>query len=185
MHFNSRSNPLSWSISTKSLWLCVTVLLVLWSYLTNSGRERSLQARYLCTILEVTLNLLTHLAFSILRTKHLILNNLDGAGLFCGVVRHLLERGPNCPKVLVATHFHDVFREDLLDPVTVPVSFCHMQVMFTSSDGSVLGSKNNNSTTDGEDSNIDVRKVTVGEKITYLYRLVIMLWSQSSLFDRL
>ncbi|KAJ6559109.1 DNA mismatch repair protein MutS [Mycena vulgaris] len=63
---------------------------------------------------------------------------LDGAGLFCGVLKHLLNRGPNCPKVLAATHFHDVFREDLLDPDAVPITFLHMQVMFTSSSGHVL-----------------------------------------------
>ncbi|KAJ7644219.1 DNA mismatch repair protein MutS [Roridomyces roridus] len=47
----------------------------------------------------------------------------DGAGLFCGV--------------LAATHFHDVFREDLLDP-DAPITFVHMQVMFSSSSGNVL-----------------------------------------------
>ncbi|KAJ7610685.1 DNA mismatch repair protein MutS [Mycena rosella] len=51
---------------------------------------------------------------------------------------HLLNRGPNCPKVLAATHFHDVFKEDLLDPDAVPITFLHMQVMFTSSSGHIL-----------------------------------------------
>ncbi|KAJ7175937.1 muts domain V-domain-containing protein [Mycena filopes] len=86
-----------------------------------------------------------------------------GAGLFCGVLKHLLNRGPNCPKVLAATHFHDVFREDLLDPDSVPITFLHMQVMFTSSTGQLLDS----ASTTGHDAQ-GVRK---GEKITYLYRV--------------
>jgi hypothetical protein len=32
--------------------------------------------------------------------------SVDGTGLFCGVVKHLLGRGVGCPKVLIATHFH-------------------------------------------------------------------------------
>ncbi|KAF8194135.1 hypothetical protein BJ912DRAFT_924219 [Pholiota molesta] len=55
--------------------------------------------------------------------------------------------GSECPKVLVATHFHDVFNEELFDPENIPVSFRHMQVMFTSS------------------------TVRAAEKITYLYRV--------------
>ncbi|KAJ6508696.1 muts domain V-domain-containing protein [Mycena sanguinolenta] len=84
-----------------------------------------------------------------------------GAGLFCGVLKHLINRGPNCPKVLAATHFHDVFREELLDPDTIPLTFLHMQVMFTSSSGQILDGANAESTH-------DLKK---GEKITYLYRV--------------
>ncbi|KAF9013228.1 muts domain V-domain-containing protein [Cyathus striatus] len=84
----------------------------------------------------------------------------DGAGLFCGVLQHLLSRGTECPKVLVATHFHDVFNEELLDPEKVPISFRHMQVLFTASDGALLG----------EDGGGE-RKARANEKITYLYRV--------------
>ncbi|KAJ7505221.1 muts domain V-domain-containing protein [Mycena galericulata] len=102
----------------------------------------------------------------------------DGAGLFCGVLKHLLNRGPDCPKVLAATHFHDVFREDLLDPDAVPITFLHMQVMFTSSSGQVLDAHSPHrfvkptldSTAASQDSQGD-RKVGPGEKITYLYRV--------------
>jgi len=103
---------------------------------------------------------------------------LDGAGLFCGVLKHLLNRGPNCPKVLAATHFHDVFREDLLDPDAVPITFLHMQVMFTSPSGQILDatsphylvkptldSASVSNATQGQDN---TRR---GEKITYLYRV--------------
>ncbi|KAJ7016657.1 DNA mismatch repair protein MutS [Mycena alexandri] len=100
-----------------------------------------------------------------------------GAGLFCGVLKHLLNRGPNCPKVLAATHFHDVFREDLLDPDAVPITFLHMQVMFTSSTGQLLDSNSphhlvkptlNSASTTCQDAALGVKK---GEKITYLYRV--------------
>ncbi|KAJ7147040.1 DNA mismatch repair protein MutS [Mycena crocata] len=90
---------------------------------------------------------------------------------------HLLNRGPDCPKVLVATHFHDVFREDLLDPDAVPITFLHMQVMFTSSSGHVLDGNSPHrlvkptlSPTASQDTQGD-RKIGPGEKITYLYRV--------------
>jgi DNA mismatch repair protein MSH5 len=97
----------------------------------------------------------------------------DGAGLLCGVLKHFLQRGVNCPKVLVATHFHDLFREDLLDPETSPISFRHMQVMFSSSNGTVIHNLLDTSELDdvSQDRNgPGERKVGVGEKITYLYR---------------
>ncbi|KAF9554712.1 hypothetical protein CPC08DRAFT_744416 [Agrocybe pediades] len=103
-----------------------------------------------------------------------------GAGIFCGVLRHLLNRGVNCPKVLIATHFHDLFNEDLLDPQAVPVSFRHMQVMFTSSTGAELESSALHNTHAGRDTSPtsvsrdeDMNSVRVGptEKITYLYRV--------------
>ncbi|KAF8957258.1 hypothetical protein BDZ97DRAFT_2079293 [Flammula alnicola] len=102
----------------------------------------------------------------------------DGAGLFCGVLRHLLNRGSNCPKVLVATHFHDVFNEELLDPENIPVSFRHMQVMFTSSAGAIVesGSLDPSSaariTSPATDAVEDhITKLGPTEKITYLYRV--------------
>ncbi|RDB18026.1 MutS 5 [Hypsizygus marmoreus] len=99
----------------------------------------------------------------------------DGAGLFCGVLKHLLQRGSDCPKVLVATHFHDVFRDDILDAHTVPISFCHMQVMFTSIDGSVIEANQSTDTSESDETAQawpgTVRRVGAGEKITYLYRV--------------
>ncbi|KIK07942.1 hypothetical protein K443DRAFT_128726 [Laccaria amethystina LaAM-08-1] len=92
----------------------------------------------------------------------------DGAGLFCGVLQHLLNRGDRCPKVLVATHFHDVFNSDILDPSRAPISFRHMQVMFTSSCGLILDSDTHASSTTNEDR---AHKLGPGEKITYLYRV--------------
>ncbi|KAJ7212032.1 muts domain V-domain-containing protein [Mycena pura] len=86
--------------------------------------------------------------------------SFDGAGLFCGIIKQFLNRGPNCPKVLAATHFHEVFKEGLLDPEAHPITFLHMEVLFTSPDGQVLEA--------GQGEGAHAHR---GEKITYLYRV--------------
>jgi DNA mismatch repair protein MSH5 len=152
------------------------------------GRERSPQARtvFLVTLAAVFKELISwSLALRSCRLRNLPISSalnyllsaastaLDGAGLLCGVLKHFLQRGINCPKVLVATHFHDLFREDLLDPDISPISFRHMQVMFTSSNGTVLDSHMDTSELDEVSQNrhcLGERKVGAGEKITYLYR---------------
>jgi DNA mismatch repair protein MSH5 len=68
-----------------------------------------------------------------------IISHSDGAGLFCGVLMHLLARGADCPKVIAATHFHDAFQNGLSKAQSDPIAFRHMQIMFTSSMGSMLG----------------------------------------------
>ncbi|KIO27058.1 hypothetical protein M407DRAFT_73753 [Tulasnella calospora MUT 4182] len=52
----------------------------------------------------------------------------DGAGLLCGVLRYFLSRSYECPMVLVATHFHELFRNNFL-PSYLPAKFSHMQVI--------------------------------------------------------
>lgn len=80
----------------------------------------------------------------------------------------MLSRGPDCPKVLAATHFHELFRDDIMDITDLPITFTHMQVIITSSRGEVL------SHDDVEDDSVDnspsVTRVNPGERITYLYR---------------
>ena len=108
----------------------------------------------------------------------LTLLDTDGAGLFCGVLQHLLKRGSNCPKVLIATHFHDVFNEELLDPEQIPVSFRHMQVMFTTSAGAIVESDSHDTSAISASPSISIAtcddlkptKIGPAEKITYLYR---------------
>lgn len=51
----------------------------------------------------------------------------DGAGLAAGVFEHLLARGPDCPKVLGATHFHEIFESGFLPP-SPSLGFAHMEV---------------------------------------------------------
>ncbi|EJD50894.1 hypothetical protein AURDEDRAFT_135210 [Auricularia subglabra TFB-10046 SS5] len=58
----------------------------------------------------------------------------DGAGLLVGVLRHLLARGADCPKVLATTHFRDVFRADIV-PRTLPLALAHMRIMLVQQQG--------------------------------------------------
>lgn len=51
----------------------------------------------------------------------------DGAGLAAGVLQHLLELGPECPKVLAATHFHELFELGLFEDEP-NVAHAHMEV---------------------------------------------------------
>ncbi|KAK3708862.1 hypothetical protein LTR37_011192 [Vermiconidia calcicola] len=68
----------------------------------------------------------------------------DGAGLAAGVFEHLLQRGRDCPKVLGATHFHEIFESGFLQP-RPSLSFAHMEVK------------------------VDARASEVDDQITYLY----------------
>ena len=43
-----------------------------------------------------------------------MIDNLDGAGLACGVFEYFLGLGDNRPKVLGATHFHEIFENGFL-----------------------------------------------------------------------
>ncbi|KAI0947282.1 hypothetical protein AcV7_009742 [Taiwanofungus camphoratus] len=103
----------------------------------------------------------------------------DGAGLFCGVLKHLANRGSTCPKVLVATHFHDVFSDDLLCPRSLPITFAHMQVLLATSRGDVLATSDTTGETGclGSDAGEDEegeeagRQISPGERITYLYKV--------------
>lgn len=51
----------------------------------------------------------------------------DGAGLAAGVLQHLLELGSNCPKVLAATHFHEIFELGLFED-EAGLAMLHMEV---------------------------------------------------------
>lgn len=92
------------------------------------------------------------------------------------MLKELLDRGADCPKVLAATHFHEIFTADLFDSYSVPVTFLHMQVMFTTSDGdgSVSGARRGIEQAQRweEDDDDDVMSVRPGESITYLFRYV-------------
>ena len=92
-------------------------------------------------------------------------SSTDGAGLFAGVLKHLLARGSDCPKVITTTHFHELFSTGgALDPQNeLPITFVHMEIMFATRSGEII---------DGASSTT----ITKGENITYLYRLVFVLW---------
>ncbi|KUL91366.1 hypothetical protein ZTR_01674 [Talaromyces verruculosus] len=51
----------------------------------------------------------------------------DGAGLACGIFEYLLSLGDERPKVLAATHFHEIFENGFL-PERQSLAFGHMEV---------------------------------------------------------
>lgn len=69
----------------------------------------------------------------------------DGAGLAAGVFEHFLQLGPECPKVIGATHFHEIFENGFLQ-LRSTLRFAHMEV------------------------NVDGEASQVEDQITYLYK---------------
>lgn len=51
----------------------------------------------------------------------------DGAGLACGAFEHFLDLRKNTPKVLGATHFHEIFENGFLGP-RPSLKFGHMEI---------------------------------------------------------
>jgi DNA mismatch repair protein MSH5 len=95
----------------------------------------------------------------------------DGAGLFCGIIKHLLNRGEECPIVFAATHFHEVLNEEMLSPTQVPISFVHMAVLFTTGDGDILSDHNSSmlGSRNSQDYNTELKP---GDGVTYLFKYV-------------
>ncbi|KAI0845599.1 muts domain V-domain-containing protein [Daldinia vernicosa] len=54
-------------------------------------------------------------------------NSLDGAGLVTAVLDHFTSLGPERPKVLAATHFHEIFEGQFLVE-TPELAFAHMEI---------------------------------------------------------
>ncbi|PAV17141.1 dna mismatch repair msh5 [Pyrrhoderma noxium] len=111
-------------------------------------------------------------SFAILLTDFncCIIVPLDGSGLFCGVLRSFLARGYDCPKILSATHFHDVFQADLLDP-SLPISFLHMQILLPCLPDQDTEEENFTRDTEDDSEITQIRFFAKGETITYLYRV--------------
>ncbi|KAJ4380862.1 hypothetical protein N0V86_004224 [Didymella sp. IMI 355093] len=72
-------------------------------------------------------------------------NASDGAGLACAVIEYLLSLGSERPKVIGATHFHEIFEMGLLR-LRPALSFGHLEVK------------------------VDAGKSQVDDQITYLYK---------------
>lgn len=73
-------------------------------------------------------------------------SSIDGAGLACGLFEYLLSLGDERPKVLAATHFHEIFEEGLMTP-RPELQLGHMEVQ------------------------VDTSTRRIEEQITYLYKL--------------
>ena len=54
---------------------------------------------------------------------------LDGAGLFVGLIKHLVTRGADLPKTLLATHFHEIFVNKGFLKKTLPIGLAHMELI--------------------------------------------------------
>jgi DNA mismatch repair protein MSH5 len=74
-------------------------------------------------------------------------NSSDGAGLACGVFEYFLSLGIERPKVLAATHFHEIFESGQFDE-RPEIAFGHMEVR------------------------VDAETEVVEDQITYLYNFV-------------
>lgn len=83
---------------------------------------------------------------------------LDGAGLACGIFEYLLSLGDERPKVLAATHFHEIFENGFL-PERQSLVFGHMEVR------------------------VDEELANSKEQVTYLYKSVDSNVSQKRLLD--
>ncbi|KAI1373621.1 muts domain V-domain-containing protein [Hypoxylon crocopeplum] len=73
-------------------------------------------------------------------------NSLDGAGLVTAVLDHFTSLGPEKPKVLAATHFHEIFESQFLVE-TPELAFGHMDVR------------------------LDLDAPTMEDQVTYLFQL--------------
>ncbi|KAI5203627.1 hypothetical protein E4T39_04014 [Aureobasidium subglaciale] len=94
--------------------------------------------------ISVALNLATNRSLLIIDEFGKGTDSHDGAGLAAGVFNHLLERGDQCPKVIGATHFHEIFESGFLLPHE-RLAFGHFEVR------------------------VDPQSQQISEQLTYLY----------------
>lgn len=73
-------------------------------------------------------------------------NTMDGAGLVTALLDHFLHLEEDSPKVLVATHFHEIFEQKFL-PESPKLFFAHMDV------------------------HVDLEAENMENQVTYLFRL--------------
>lgn len=99
-----------------------------------------------------TTSLSTHRSLLILDEFGKGTNATDGAGLACGVLEYFLQLGPQRPKVLAATHFHEIFENGHL-AARPELAFGHMQVHLDTDVG-------------------DAQALAQRDRVTYLYNFV-------------
>ncbi|KAH8675857.1 muts domain V [Xylariales sp. PMI_506] len=73
-------------------------------------------------------------------------NNVDGAGLMAALLLHFADLGTERPKLLAATHFHELFESKFI-PESPNLSFAHMEVR------------------------VDIDAPSAEDQVTYLYQL--------------
>ncbi|CAE6341580.1 unnamed protein product [Rhizoctonia solani] len=101
---------------------------------TKEGVSK-LQSAFMIDLAQVSLALRNCTARSLIILDEFGKGSLstDGAGLFAGVIKQLLSRGDECPKVFASTHFHELFTRGVISP-ELPISYAYMKVLL---DGNV------------------------------------------------
>ncbi|KXS95611.1 hypothetical protein AC578_10391 [Pseudocercospora eumusae] len=83
----------------------------------------------------IALNLATRRSLVIIDEFGKGTDSNDGAGLAAGVFEHFLQQHPHCPKVLGATHFHEIFESGFLAPRPgLGLAFAHMEIQLETSE---------------------------------------------------
>jgi DNA mismatch repair protein MSH5 len=115
---------------------------------TRESVSRS-QSAFMIDLQQVALSmaLATHRSLVVIDEFGNGTNTIDGAALACGVFEYFLNLGVHRPKILGATHFHEIFENGFL-PARPELSFGHMAVR------------------------VDANAELVEDQITYLYNFV-------------
>ncbi|KAL8701409.1 MAG: hypothetical protein Q9201_004923 [Fulgogasparrea decipioides] len=115
--------------------------------ITTKETITKVQSGFMIDLQQVTksINLATHRSLIIIDEFGKGTDSNDGAGLACGLFEHFLGLGTERPKVLGATHFHEIFENGFLPP-RPHLAFGHMEVR------------------------IDMDAEAVEDQITYLYK---------------
>ncbi|KPI35358.1 uncharacterized protein AB675_9898 [Cyphellophora attinorum] len=100
----------------------------------------------------------------------------DGAGLMAGVLQYLLELDLAAPKVLAATHFHEVFELGLFGDDEPNLKHAHMEVRVDKRDDtttltSYLTTSNGKQPAQSTRSTTSNNNFEPAERVTYLYQL--------------
>ncbi|OCB88935.1 hypothetical protein A7U60_g3890 [Sanghuangporus baumii] len=155
---------IGWCQTSSDVPSIITNVMVCSSFVPAESATLGIVDKSSTTTIFCILELITDLAVFIFSLHK------NGAGLLCGVLRSFLSRGPECPKVLVATHFHEIFHEDMLDP-GLPITFLHMQILLPDLP-EIEDDEDADATVDVDDTvEIARRQLRQGETITYLYRV--------------
>ena len=87
------------------------------------------QSAFMIDLQQITLamKLATHRSLVIIDEFGKGTDSDDGAGLACGVFEHFLSLGENRPKVIGATHYHEIFETNFLKP-QAHLAFGHMEI---------------------------------------------------------
>ncbi|KAL8771108.1 MAG: hypothetical protein Q9209_003279 [Squamulea sp. 1 TL-2023] len=120
-----------------------------------------MQSAFMIDLQQVTkaITLATHRSLVIIDEFGKGTDSNDGSGLACGVFEHFLNLGEECPKVIGATHFHEIFENDFLQP-RPRLAFGHMEVR------------------------VDMEAEVVEEQITYLYKCAAMNGIDQAIVER-